>query len=92
MTRANLLALVSDRIRRGACIPSAIDGLAEPHTPDLYFHDVPLSDVLPWLADLKAGAPATKQYVRDGKDFDVTVWHGEYFGQEVVVRLYQEAK
>jgi hypothetical protein len=88
MSKTDLLRLVADCGNNTWTLPASVDGLRPGETPSLYFHDVPIADVGPWLARLAADPQgSTKAF--DG--FTVTRWSGLYLGTVVDVRLYRRA-
>lgn len=92
MSRPDLLRLIADRGGDNWALPAAVDGLREGETPSLYFHDVALDVVGPWLDRLNADPKAsTKPFMgfAGTQDFTVTTWHGEYLGTRVEIRLYR---
>lgn len=94
MSRAALLRIVADRNAGTWLLPSSIDGLAEPHTPSLYFHDATPEDIAPWLKRFGAQKRGSKEFkgFLGTRDFVVTWWSGELLGTTVEVRLYEEKK
>ncbi len=89
MSRETLLRLIADRLDGSAPLPSAVDGLAEPHVPQLYFHDVPHAAVAPWIRRFDA----KRVYHRDHDTPTLGVWsvtryRGECTGTAVELVLY----
>lgn len=89
MSRADLLRMIADA---RYTLPDAVDGLAEPNVPTLYFHDRPLDDLQPWLHHLDASWPEERCFPGFGgtADFKRTLWHGKHLNMRVDVALYQD--
>lgn len=91
MSRSHLLRLVADRGDGRWLLPAAIEGLRENETPTLYFHDVGMDSVGPWLERLNADPVAVTRKIAT-TSCTVTTWSGSYLGTDVEIRLYRVAR
>ncbi len=89
MSRETLLRLVADRLGGAAPLPSAVEGLAEPHVPKLYFHDIPHAEIAPWIRrfDAKRTYHCDHETPSLGK-WTVTRYRGECTGTPVELVVY----
>jgi len=87
--RSALLRVVADRLGGTATMPSALEGLAAPHTPSLYFHDAGPDALAPWLE--RFGAKFTTRTDIDTRGslapFTVTTYRGQFYGLPVELRV-----
>jgi len=87
--RSALLRAVADRLGGTAVLPSALEGLAAPHTPSLYFHDAGPEVLAPWLErfDAKFATRTDIDAVRGLAPFTVTTYRGQFYGLSVELRV-----
>ena len=88
-SRGHLLRLIADRRDGTLTLPDAIEGLAPPHTPAIYFYDGSLTEVGLWLVALNAHSDAS---VKPFDGFTVTTWYGHHLGLDVEIKLSQGDK